>query len=142
MNLQTLATDNITELLLKIIEFTQNRQEIIIQNIKSAHNCNFVPKDMPVEEFSNLMNIALFEHALNQRLLLCDGRHIKFGANGTIEITPVIDAQGKLLLEKDRNGFLRAQITKLMENTLNQKIATEMLRQKQSQNTRLGRRLN
>ena len=142
MNLQTLATDNITELLLKIIEFTQGRQKILIQNINSTHDCNYVPKDLPVEEFSNLINLALCEHAMNQRLLLRDGQNIKFGANGSFKAIVVTDERGKRLLDTDRNVYLQDQITRLMENTLNQKIAMELLKQKQSEAHCLGKRFN
>jgi flagellar basal body rod protein FlgB len=142
MNLPTTATDNITELLLKIIEFTQARQKILIQNINSIHTWGFVPKDLPVDEFSNLMLFAINEHANNQRLVLCDGQNIKFGVNGSFETTPIIDEDAKLLIEKDRNEYLRVQTAKLLENMINQKIALKLLRQKQLEERCLGECLN
>ena len=142
MNLPTLATDNITELLLKIIEFTQTRQKILIQNINAMHTGGFVPKDLPVDEFSKLMFQALNEHAHSQRLLLQDGQNIKFGAGGSFKTTPIIDEQAKRLFEQDRDEYLRGQISKLLENSLNQRIATELLKQKQADEQCLGRCLN
>jgi flagellar basal body rod protein FlgB len=133
MNLPTLViTDNITELLVKIIEFTQARQKILIQNINAMHTGGFVPKDLPVDEFSNLMHLALVEHVQNQRLVLCDGRNVKFGSNGSFKAAPIVDEQAKQLLEEDLDEYLRGQVSKLLENSLNQRIATEMLRQKQT----------
>ena len=73
MNLPTLTTDNITEVLLKIIEFTQSRQKILIQNINMMHSDGFAPRDLPVDEFSRLMAQALAEHACSGRLILRDG---------------------------------------------------------------------
>lgn len=142
MNLPTLTADNITELLLKIIEFTQTRQKILIRNINSIHTDGFVPKDLPVDEFSTLMHQAIYEHACTRRLVLHDGKNIKFGIAGTFNALPVIDEQAKYLLERDPDEYLRIQITKLMENSLNQKIATELLKQKQSGELSLGRCLN
>ena len=49
--LSTAATDNISELLFKILEFTQHRQKILIQNINFADRPGFVPKDLPVDEY-------------------------------------------------------------------------------------------
>ncbi|MCJ7730257.1 MAG: hypothetical protein MUO27_10335 [Sedimentisphaerales bacterium] len=142
MNLPTLVTDNITELLLKIIEFTQARQKILIQNINAMHTGGFVPKDLPVDEFSRLMFQALNEHAHSQRLLLQDGQNIKFGTGGSFKTTPIIDEQTKRLFEQDRDEYLRVQISKLLENSLNQRIATEMLKQRQADEQCLGRCLN
>jgi flagellar basal body rod protein FlgB len=131
MNLAPTTTDNITELLIKIIEFTQNRQKILTQNINNIHSPGFVPKDLAVDEFSGLINNAINEHTRNQRLLFCDTRNIKFGAAGRLETQPTIDKYAKELLEKNRNKYVELQINKLLENALNQKAAAELLRQKQ-----------
>jgi flagellar basal body rod protein FlgB len=131
MNLTSLITDNIAELLVKIIEFTQNRQKILAQNINNIHSPGFVPKDLAVEEFCGLLNNAINEHARNQRLLFCDTRNIKFGAAGGLEVQPMIDKYAKKLLEENRNEYIEMQINKLLENSLNQRIAAELLRQKQ-----------
>jgi hypothetical protein len=125
-------TDNITELLLKIIEFTQARQKILIQNINAMHAGGFVPKDLPVDEFSNLLHLALVEHVQNHRLVLFDGVNVKFGSNGSFKAAAIVDEQAKQLLEENLDEYLRGQISKLLENSLNQRIATEMLRQKQT----------
>jgi flagellar basal body rod protein FlgB len=142
IRMPTAAADNITELLLKIIEFTQTRQKILIQNINQMHTGDFLPKDLPVDEFSNLMALALNEHSNSRRLVFCDGQNIKFGAGGSFDVTPIIDEQGKELIAKDRNEYLRVQINRLLENSLNQKIALELLKQKQVDERDLRRRLN
>ena len=142
MNLPMLATDNITELLLKIIEFTQMRQKILIRNIISMNRRNFVPRDLPVEEFSNLMKIAVNEYNNSRRLVLCDGQRVKFGAGGSFAAAPIIDQKSKQLFKKNRKEFLRVQITRLFENSLNQKIAMELLKKKQAYEGCSGRCLN
>ena len=142
MNLPTLATDNITEMLLKIIEFTHTRQKILIQNIHSMHACDFVPKDVPMDEFSKLMHNTVNEYAGSKQLVFCDSSNVKFGANGNFKAMAIIDEQAKQLLEESRDEYLRGQIMKLLENSLNQRIAMELLRQKQSGELRLGRCLN
>jgi flagellar basal body rod protein FlgB len=131
MNLLALATDNISELLVKIIEFTQTRQKILTQNINNIHSPGFVPKDMAVEEFSALLNDAIDEYIQNQRLVLCDAENIKFGLNGSFRAKPIMDDYAKELLEEDPDGYLELQINKLTENSLNQRVAAELLRQRQ-----------
>ncbi len=132
MNLTSLVTDNITEILVKIIEFTHTRQKIIIRNITCMNNPGFVPHKLAVKEFSGLLNSAIDEHIQNQRLLLRDTENIKFGTSGDFEVKPTVDSHGKLLLEKNRDEYLEVQIKKLLENSLNQRVAAEILRKKQN----------
>ncbi len=131
MNLPSLITDNITELLVKIIEFTQRRQKILIRNINNICSPSFVPKDLAVDEFSSLLNNAIGEHIRSRRLVLCDTENIKFGAAGSFEVKPAVDRYAKELLEENEDKFLELQIDKLLENSLNQRIAAELLREKQ-----------
>ena len=131
MNLTSLITDNITEILVKVIEFTQTRQKILTQNITNVNNPGFVPKELAVNEFSGLLNNAIEEHIRNQRLLLRDTENIKFGVKGSFEVKPMADKHSKELLEENRDEYLELQINKLLENSLNQRVAAELLRQKQ-----------
>jgi len=131
MNLASLIVDNIGELLVKIIEFTQTRQKILSQNINNVHSFDFVPKDLAVDEFSELLNGAIEEHIRSGRLMLRDTGNIKFGVSGSFEAKPVVDEYAKELLEENRDDYLELQISKLLENSLNQRAATELFRQKQ-----------
>jgi len=131
MNLPSLITDNITELLVKIIEFTQTRQKILTENVNNIHSSGFAPKDLAVDEFSDVMNQAIDEHIRSQRLILRDTENIKFGAAGSFEVKPSVDEYAQELLEENRDKYLELQINKLLENSLNQRVAAELLRQKQ-----------
>jgi hypothetical protein len=142
MNLPTLITDNITEVLLKIIEFTQSRQKILIQNINKMHSDGFAPMDLPVDEFSKLMTQALAEHACSGRLILRDGQKVKFGSNGSFEAMAAVDEDAKSLFEQNRDEYLRRQIDKMLENSLNQRIAADLLKQKQTNESCPGRFFN
>ena len=137
-----MTTDNITEVLLKIIDFTQSRQKILIQNINAMHTADFAPMDLPVDEFSRLMAQALAEYARSRRLVLQDSANVKFGANGGFEVTPVIDKEARMLFEQNRDEYLRCQIIKMLENSLNQRIAVDLLKQKQTNESCPGRCFN
>jgi flagellar basal body rod protein FlgB len=131
MNLTSLITDNMAELLVKIIEFTQSRQKILTRNINNIHSPGFVPKDLAVNEFSKLLNNAINEHIRSQRLVLCDTENIKFGAAGSFEVKAVVDKYAKELIEESQDEYLELQVNKLLENSLNQRLAAELLRQKE-----------
>ena len=131
MNLTSLLTDNISEILIKIIEFTQARQKILAQNITNLHTPGFVPQKLEVDEFSDLLNNAIDEHIRTQRLVFRDTENIKFTFNSGFMVKPVADEISKGLLEENRDEYIELQTNKLLENSLNQKVAAELLRQKQ-----------
>jgi len=131
MNLQSLVTDNVSELLVKILEFTENRQIVLTRNINCMHISGFVPMDLAVDEFSELLNIALEEHICNQRLVLCDTENIKFGVDSGLEVRAVVDDCALELLEESRDEYIEEQIDKLLENALNQRVAAELLKDRQ-----------
>jgi len=130
IELTGLKIDNITELLIKIIEFTAKRDKIIKTNISKAGDETYVPVDLDTEGFADILTAALTEHLRNDRLLLCDSETVKFGINGKFEVLPIVDKQAKQLFENDIESYLKLQFKKLSENTLNRKIATELLRRK------------
>ena len=131
MNLSPLVTDNITELLIKIIEFTQTRQKILTRNINEVRSPGFVPKDLPVDEFCLLLNTAVSEHVRTKRLALCDTANIKFGRGNDLETRSIIDEKAREILANNADEYIEVQINKLLENSLNQRIAAELLKQKQ-----------
>ncbi|MCK4753297.1 MAG: hypothetical protein KAS75_07615 [Planctomycetes bacterium] len=131
MKLSSLVIDNIAELLVKIIEFTHTRQKVLTENINSVNTSGFVPKDLAVDEFSDSINHAVNEHVQNRRLVLYDTNNVKFGASGSFEAKPIADKYAKELLEGNRDEYLELQVNKLLENSLNQKVAAELLRKKQ-----------
>ncbi|MHC4624708.1 MAG: hypothetical protein ACYS4W_12490 [Planctomycetota bacterium] len=131
MNLQSLITDNVAELLVKIIDFTNTRQKLLYRNITNIDTPDFVPCDLPVHEFSDLLDDAISEHIRAQRLVLCDTDNISFGLNGSFDVKPVPDKSAASLLRENRNEYLELQVNKLLENSLNQRIAAELLKQKQ-----------
>jgi flagellar basal body rod protein FlgB len=131
MPMPSLITDNITELLVKIIEFTQTRQKVLIQNINNIHTPGFAPCDLTVNEFADSLNTAIDEHIQNQRLVLCDSENVKFGSGGSLELKPMTDKHAGKLLEENPDEYLELQTNKLFENSLNQKMAAELLKQKE-----------
>jgi len=137
MNLQESVTDNVAELLVKIIEFTQHRQKILVDNINNIYSCDYEPKDLDVKGFSHLINRAIDEHISNYRLLLFDTETIKFGTGGRLDVQALPDIHAQGLLEENKDEYLELQINKLLENSLNQKIAAGLLRQKNRRFSRL-----
>ncbi len=131
MNLSALITDNVTELLVKILEFTRARHQVLADNIYDMNNPGFSPRDLEVEQFAQLMEEAIASHQCCGRLLLRDTRHIKFGENGRFELEAVVDEDARQLLEQNTNAYIEQQKDKLKDNLINHRLAKELLKQKQ-----------
>ena len=58
MNISGMITDNVAELLVKILDFTIARHKILTENVNNLHSEGFMPMDLPVEEFAALMECA------------------------------------------------------------------------------------
>jgi hypothetical protein len=127
----TTITDNVAELLNKILEFTEFRKDVLTENIDNMHDSCYLPRDLEVETFARILGEAIEAHALNGHILLRDTDSIRFGYAGTFEVEPRIDHHAKQLLMEDRDQYLELQIDKLLENSLNRRIAAELLNQHQ-----------
>ncbi len=127
MDLLSPISDNLTELLVKILRFTELRRDVLYQNMHNTRTPDYVPQDMPVVEFVRVLNGAIAEHLQSHRLLFCDTENIKFGSNSTMEVQPQPDAHAKMVLERNRDEYIELQVGKLLENSLNRKIARELL---------------
>ena len=131
MKIASLITVNTTELLVKIIEFTRTRHKILARNISEISSLGFVPQDLVADEFSDLLNSAIDEHIASRRLVLRDTENVKFGIGGSFEVKPTVDKYAKDLLDENRDEYIELQKNKLLENTINQRVAAELLKQKQ-----------
>ncbi len=132
MNLSPTVTDNVTELLNKIVDFTDQRRGVLTKNILNCNVQGFVPQDLDTEEFATVMSCAVAEYVKSKRLLFCDAENIKFGQEGSFDSFAVVDEEAKMLFEKDINKYLELQTEKLSENLLNNKIAKRLLEQRQA----------
>jgi len=131
MNRLSLIRDNVSDLLVRIIEFTHTRQKVLTENIRNIHTAGFMPKDLAVQEFARALNEAIVEHVQSQRLVLRDTDNIKFSACTRLQAMPIVDEYASEMLEHNKDEYLELQINRLVENRLNRKIAAELLRQKQ-----------
>ncbi|OQY04039.1 MAG: hypothetical protein B6I25_07485 [Planctomycetales bacterium 4572_13] len=135
MKLSTTTIDNITEVLTRIIEFTDQRRDVLTRNLFDYKTSGFQPKDLPVCEFTECMTEAVSEHIRSKRLLLCDRDNVSFGEAGSFVVDPIVDSKAKNLLKINTKDYLQMQIHKLSENLMNNRIAVELLKQKRHQHS-------
>ncbi len=129
MDVASTTKENITEVLTQILEFTEQRKEILTQNIIECRAAGFIPRDLPAGEFAHCMTRALAEHVCRNRLLFCDTPHVRFETNGAFSVEPVADRKALELLRNDPKNYVKKQVQKLSENTMNNRIAAQLLQQ-------------
>ena len=135
MKLSTTTIDNITEVLTRIVEFTDRRRDVLTRNLFDYQTAGFQPKDLPVCEFAECMTEAVSEHIRSKRLLLCDRENVSFGEEGSFDVDPIIDSKANNLLKTNTKDYLQMQIHKLSENLMNNRIAVELLKQKRQKSS-------
>jgi len=128
MDLLSLIPDNITDVLVKIIQFTERRRGILNGNIRALHTPGYAPRDLPVIEFAELLHVAIGEHIQHHRLLFRDTANIAFGHGDTMRIHPVADDLARTLLQTNPDEYMNLQINRLVENSLNGQAAQELMR--------------
>ncbi len=135
MKAETQTLDNITEVLVRIIDYTERRRDVLTRNIFDYRSDGFCPQDLPESEFAQRMTEAVGEHLRSSRLMFCDSDHIRFAGGGMFEISPVADEQSRTMLRTSVRDYLKHQIQKLSENLMNNRIAAELLRHQQQRHT-------
>ena len=137
MNVCSNITDNVTELLVHIVEFTERRNKLLMNNVLEYNRPGFTPMDLDVTGFADLMTDAVSEHVQNERLLLRDTETIRFGCEGVFESSPVADESAKKLIKNDIRKYLKVQIRKVTENLFNKRVASDLLAKKRSREAML-----
>jgi len=132
MDLLSLIPDNITEILAKIIRFTALRSDVLHRNIKEANTPDYVPTDLPVSEFSEILNEAVVEHLRSHRLLFRDTANVTFCENGRMSVQPVADEFAKALRQANPDEYVALQLNKLLENSLNRQVTVQLLKRNRS----------
>lgn len=118
---------SVCEMLDFVLDFTCQRHEILIKNIDSVNDVNYIPQDLAVQEFASTMDASLLEYILNKRFVFIDSDNFKFNCSGSFDAYAVEDIYAKELFENNIDRYLEYQKGKIAENTLNYRQTQELL---------------
>jgi hypothetical protein len=135
MDLSSLIRDNIDDVLVKIIQFTHVRHNVILKNIEECHCIDFAPRNVDVEDFARIISAALSEHQKSKRLVLCDSPTVSFRSGGQLNIKLKVDTAAQRLFEQDFDQYICLQQQRLNENAINNKTACALLSHKLKSST-------
>lgn len=134
MQLSPMNIDIISELLSLLTQFTQTRHRILKQNLQCIHTHNFIPKDLRADDFSSILNDAITEYIINERLVLRDTDTISFGPQNTAMFKPVPDQEAQNLLKQNKLEYTRLQNKKIQENIIHERVALKLINIKKNMN--------
>ena len=132
MHGEELNADIINDLLVLLTQFTLQRRNVLTRNLRRMNDPSFVPCDLAVEDFSDILNAAITEYVVNHRLLLRDTEAIHFGPQATVRLEPLPDHHGQQLRTQCKADYIQYQLDKLAENALNERLALKLLSIKQN----------
>ncbi|HAL44497.1 MAG: hypothetical protein A2Y12_05850 [Planctomycetes bacterium GWF2_42_9] len=121
--LSSLVRDNIDEMLVRIIQFTNLHHNILTDNIRNCRKSHFIPMCVDVDDFAKVVSIALTEHQKTGRLALCDSKTITFVQGGQFKLEPQIDWDAAELFESDFAAYVELQKIRIKENMSNNRTA-------------------
>ncbi|HBG25758.1 MAG: hypothetical protein A2Y10_02310 [Planctomycetes bacterium GWF2_41_51] len=125
--LSSLVRDNIDEILVRIIQFTNIHHNLISENIRGCRTAGFIPMCIDVEDFAKVISVALTEHQKTKRLALCDSRTVTFLQDGEFALEPQVDFEAADLMCTDLQTYMELQKSRLRENIANNKAACTLL---------------
>jgi flagellar basal body rod protein FlgB len=131
MQLRAPEENHISELLALLVAFTKARRQVLANNINNMDVPGYSPQDLDIDEFSEVMNNAISEYLVHQRILLVDTETVHFGPNLALELESVSDGQAYTLLQHDRQAYVEYQTRSILENALNEQVALKLLKTKQ-----------
>lgn len=118
--------NNVSDILLKIISFTEKRMEILKQNIISVDREDYVPMDLDTEQFAEIMACAVSEHVNHNRAVFADNENFQFGLQDEIRCRSVVDHRAGKLLRDNTKEYLKYELEKMAENTNNYSTARNL----------------
>jgi len=127
MQVKAPEVNHIDELLAIVVAFTGMRRQVLANNLSKMDTPGFSPQDLAVDEFSEVIDSAISEYLVHERIILFDTDTIRFGPDMALELKSVSDPQARVLLHNDRQGYVEYQTKSLVENALNEKVALELL---------------
>lgn len=131
MQVKAPEVNHINELLAILVAFTGLRRQVLANNLSKMDASGFSPQDLAIDEFSEVIDNAISEYLLHERIILFDTDAIRFGPDMALELKSVPDPQARVLLEHDRQGYVEYQTKSLLENAFNEKVALRLLETKE-----------
>ncbi len=133
MFIEGLLNRGATPVLEKVLSFTQQRQEVLANNISNLDTVGYKAKDLPAEKFFAALNEAVERRekgGAGARLEIRSTGGISVDSADSMTIQPIEIEDSNILFHDENNRFIEKQMSEMSQNALLHNLATEMLRAK------------
>ncbi len=131
MFLESLLNRGAVPVLEQVMNFTQQRHSVLVNNISNFDTPGYKMQDLPVAEFD-----AALQEAVARReqkggagpLEMRPTRHLRWDGSGTLQAEAAELEDNNILFHDDNNRFVEKQMSEMAKNTLRHNVTVEMLR--------------
>ena len=121
-------------MLQEVMRFTEERHEVLVNNISNFDTVGYKMKDLPEAEFQQSLQKALDRRESQGgrgELVIEDTEHIR-RRGGRLEVEPMEIRDNNILAHDKNNRFVEKQMSALSQNALKHSIVSDLLRQQYS----------
>ncbi|NJL31574.1 MAG: hypothetical protein HC898_08055 [Phycisphaerales bacterium] len=129
--IEGLTTSGAMPVLQRLVQFTQARHQVLVNNIANLSTPYFKPHDLSVDSFQATLREAIEQrrrtpNSTGSSLNMDDNREMRFTSGG-IEVNPDY-ANNNILFHDQNNRDLERLMQNLAENTIVHRTSMELLR--------------
>lgn len=132
MLFENLLNRGVSPVLERVISFTQERHQVLTDNISNFDTVGYKMKDLSGEEFAQEMDRALktrSQGGAGAPLALRTTRHLAWDARGHLQANRIDVENNNILFQDDNNRFVEKQMSQMARNALMHNLSSDLLRQ-------------
>jgi flagellar basal-body rod protein FlgB len=117
----------------QVMNFTEARHEVLVNNISNFDTPGYKVKDLPAEEFFSALREAVTrrdQRGAGDPLTPRSTRNLKWDSLGRLKAQAVELKDNNILFHDNNNRFVEKQLSSMAQNALRHNIAAELLKGK------------
>ncbi|MBN2374897.1 MAG: flagellar basal body rod protein FlgB [Sedimentisphaerales bacterium] len=114
----------------KVMSFTQQRQQVLANNISNFDTPGYKMKDVPEAEFFESLSKAVEKRDKRGAgsLELSSSRHLSWDRKGNLQVKALDAENSNILFHDENNRFVEKQMSMMSKNALLHNVSAELLR--------------
>ena len=131
MIMESLFDRGSISVLQRMMAFTEERHQVLANNIANFDTVNYQMKDLPVQEFSEALNGAIErrdKRGSSAEFFVKNTRYVRWNRAGEIQVRPT-NIENNILFHDKNNRFVEKQMSEMAKNSMKHTLVADMLRQ-------------
>ena len=131
MFLEGLLNRGSMPVLQQVMAFTQERHEVLVNNISNFDTVGHKMQDLPVEEFYEALDVAIADRdrgGVSRPLRMRSTSNLHWDQAGRLHAEPMEIENSNILFHDGNNRFVEKQMSAMAKNALLHNVSAELLR--------------